>query len=93
MVVGILQVQLAIRHAHSLKDKRRVIKSLRDRIRNRFNVSVAETADQDRYQRAVLGVALAATDGRFADEVLAKVVNLVRATPGAELIDYEIEIL
>jgi len=93
MVVGILQLRIMIRDAQSLKDKRRIVRSLRDRIRNRFNVSVSEVDSLDRRQQATLGVALATNDRVFADQVLAKVVDLVRATPGASLIDYDIEIL
>ncbi len=93
MVVGILQLRIMIRDAQSLKDKRRIVKSLRDRIRNRFNVSVSEVDSLDRRQQATLGITLATNDGVFADQVLAKVVDLVRATPGAVLVDYETEIL
>ena len=93
MVVGILQLRLMIRDAQSLKDKRRIVKSLRDRIRNRFNVSASEVDSLDQHQQAVLGITLATNDRIFADQVLAKVVDLVRATPGASLIDYDIEIL
>jgi len=93
MVVGILQLRLMIRDAQSLKDKRRIVKSLRDRIRNRFNVSVSEVDSLDQRQQATLGIALATNDPAFADQVLAKVVDLVRATPGAVLVDYETEIL
>ena len=93
MVVGILQLRVMIRDSQSLKDKRRIVRSLRDRIRNGFNVSVSEVDSLDSRQQAVLGVALATNDRIFADQVLAKVVDLVRATPGAELVDYEIEIL
>ncbi len=93
MVVGILQLRIMIRDAQSLKDKRRIVKSLRDRIRNRFNVSVSEVDSLDRRQQATLGIALATNDRVFADQVLAKVVDLVRATPGASLVDYETEIL
>jgi len=93
MVVGILQLRIMIRDAQSLKDKRRIVRSLRDRIRNRFNVSVSEVDSLDRRQQATLGVALATNDRVFADQVLAKVVDLVRATPSAVLVDYETEIL
>jgi uncharacterized protein YlxP (DUF503 family) len=93
MVIGVLQLRIMIRDAQSLKDKRRIVKSLRDRIRNRFNVSVSEVDSLDRRQQATLGVALATNDRVFADQVLAKVVDLVRATPGATLVDYETEIL
>ena len=93
MVVGILQLRIMIRDAQSLKDKRRIVRSLRDRIRNRFNVSVSEVDSLDRRQQATLGITLATNDRVFADQVLAKVVDLVRATPGAVLVDYETEIL
>jgi len=93
MVVGILEMRLVIREATSLKDKRRVVKSLRERIRNKFNVSASEVDALDRRQTAVLGVAIVTNDGPFADRVLAKVVDLVRRTGGAELIDYETEVL
>jgi len=93
MVVGILQLRLMIRDAQSLKDKRRIVKSLRDRIRNQFNVSASEVDSLDQHQQAVLGITLATNDRIFADQVLAKVVDLVRATPGAVLVDYETEIL
>ena len=93
MVVGVLQIRLLIRDAQSLKDKRRIVKSLRDRIRNGFNVSASEVDALDLRQTAVLGVVLATNDRAFADQVMAKVVDLVRRTPGAELVDYETEIL
>jgi uncharacterized protein YlxP (DUF503 family) len=93
MVVGVLQMRLVIREATSLKDKRRVVKSLRERIRNKFNVSVSEVDALDRRQTAVLGVALVTNDGAFADKVMAKVVDLVRRTGGAELVEYETEVL
>jgi hypothetical protein len=93
MVVGVLQMRLAIRDAMSLKDKRRIVKSLRDRIRNAFNVSASEVDALDLRQTAVLGVTVATNDRVFADQVLAKVVDLVRRAPGAELVGYETEIL
>jgi len=93
MVVGVLEMRLAIREAVSLKDKRRVVKSLRERIRNRFNVSVSEVDALDLRQTAVLGVAVVTNEAAFADRVMAKVVDLVRHTGGAELVEYETEVL
>ncbi len=93
MVVGVLKMRLAIREATSLKDKRRVVKSLRERIRNEFNVSVSEIGALDRRQSAVLGAAIVTNEAAFADKVMAKVVDLVRRTGGAELIEYETEVL
>ena len=91
MVVGTLKIMFVLREAHSLKDKRRVISSLKERIHNKFKVSVAEVEYQDVWQRATLGVAMVGTEGEFVDEVLSKVVDAVRFVPGAEMIDYELE--
>jgi uncharacterized protein len=93
MVIGVLQMRLLIREAASLKDKRRIVRGLCERIRNDFNVSASEVDGLDLQQTAMLGVTLATNDRKFADQVLAKVVDRVRRTPGAELVDYETELL
>ena len=93
MVVGVLEMRLLIREATSLKDKRRIVKGLVDRLRNDFNVSASEVDALDLRQTAMLGVTLATNDRVFADQVLAKVVDYVRRAPGAELVDYQIEFL
>ena len=92
MTVGTMRVKLMIRDALSLKDKRRVVKSLKDVVRNRHNVSVAEVEALDNRQQAVLGFAMVGNDAKYIDGALAKVVDLIRAHPIAELIDYEVEI-
>ncbi len=69
MVVVVMRWELSIPGSASLKDKRVVIRSLKDRIRHKFNVSVAETRHQDVWTRAELTVALVASDRRFADSV------------------------
>lgn len=73
MVVGVICWQLSLPGCRSLKEKRMVIRSLRDRVRHRFNVSVAETDHQDVWTRAEITVAVVAGDRRFADSVLDKV--------------------
>jgi uncharacterized protein YlxP (DUF503 family) len=92
VTVGTLEIVLLIRESHSLKSRRRVVKSLIDRIRSRFNVSVADVGDQNLWQRAVIGVAVVANDGRFVNEVLSKVLSLVSSDLRAEVIDKSIEI-
>ncbi|MFH1689597.1 MAG: DUF503 domain-containing protein [Candidatus Eisenbacteria bacterium] len=92
MTVGTLEIVLLIRESHSLKSRRRVVKSLIDRIRSRFNVSVADVGDQNLWQRAVIGVAVVANDGRFVNEVLSKVLNLVSSDPRVEVIDKSLDI-
>ena len=93
MVVGILEASLAIFEATSLKDKRRVIKSLKDRISNKFNVSVAEVDRLDARQHAVLGFAMVANDARYVESCLHKIVDQLRLARAASLVDYRIEIL
>lgn len=91
MVVGVLRVRLAIFEALSLKDKRRVTKSLKDRVRARYNISVAEVDDLDRRQAATLAFAMVSNERRHVDSALRKVVELVRMNPQASLIDFDIE--
>jgi uncharacterized protein YlxP (DUF503 family) len=92
MTVGTVSVKLMVRDARSLKDKRRVVKSLKDKIRNRHNVSVAEVGALESRQQAILAVAMVGNDAQYVDAALAKVVDLIRAHPIAELVDYEVEI-
>ena len=93
MTIGTMTLRLMMRQSRSLKDKRRVIHSLRDKIRRRFNVSIAEIDAQDNRQLAVLGFAIVSADRQFANPVLNKVVDFVRMSHRAELIDYEMEML
>ena len=72
MLVSGCSWDLSLPECRSLKDKRRVVKSLKDRIRGRFNVSVAETAHQDVWTRAQLSVALVTTGGASPDSVISK---------------------
>jgi len=91
MVVGVLEFRIFLRESRSLKDKRRVVKSLKDRIGHRFPVSIAEVDALDNRQQAHLGAAIVSNDRRHAEQVLAKVVDFVRKSLVAELMDYSIE--
>jgi len=93
MMVGVLRVELAVFEALTLKDKRRVIKSVKDRIGNRHNVSIAEVDGLGSRQRAVLGIAMVANDSRFVQSCLDKIVDELRMVRPAALVDYEVEIL
>ena len=77
MNVGVCRMTLQLPENQSLKGKRRVIGSLCSRVHRKFNVSIAEVDDNDSWQTATLGVALAANDGRHAGEMLSKVVSFV----------------
>ncbi len=91
MIVGTLKLRLSMRDCHSLKEKRRLIKSLKDRLSNTFNIAVAETDLQDVWQSAELGIAAVGNETPFVDRMLAEVVERVRGTPGLVLIDYQTE--
>jgi len=91
MTVGVLQVEIAIEDAMSLKDKRRVVKSLKDRIAHRHNVSVAEVDQLDEHRLCTLAVAMVSNDRRFTDSCLSKIVDEVRVARGISLMDYELE--
>lgn len=93
MVVGVLQAELSIPGAASLKDKRRVVRSLKDRLHREHQVSVAEVAAHDRLNLAVLGITLASAEGRRAGEVLDAVEGKLRKLLDAELVSIQREIL
>jgi hypothetical protein len=93
MTVGVLQLELSIPDAFSLKDKRRVIKSLKDRIAHGHNVSIAEVGALDEHRRSILAVAMVSNDSRYVEGALSKLVDFVRLNPAASLDDYQIELL
>ena len=92
MFVGTLQVKLMVREARSLKDKRRVLRSIKDRLRNTFNAAVAEVDAMDLRQQIVLGVAVVSNDGSHASKQINEIVDWLRRAPIAELVDYEVEV-
>ncbi len=87
MIVGIVTWELHLNGCASLKDKRRIMKSLKDRLHSRFNVSVAETAHQDRWQRGELACCVVATDRRQAESVLTAADQLVSGDSLARIVD------
>jgi len=89
MFVGIVRIELHLPAATSLKDKRSIVRGLKDRIRQRVHAAVAEVDHQDLWQRAALGVAVVSGESRQVDELLQSVRNLVEGTHGAELIDWQ----
>ncbi len=94
MKVGICRIKLRLPENLSLKGKRRVLKSITTRVRNRYNVAIAEVDDHDLWQLATLGICCVSNSSRLTNEVLSKVVDFV--TEGrfeVEVLDYELEIL
>ncbi len=87
MVIGVCSWELHLAGAHSLKDKRSIVKSLKDRLHNEYNVSVAETGRQDAWQHAELTVVLVSTDRRRAGSVLEAVDRTVNSNPLCRIVD------
>jgi uncharacterized protein YlxP (DUF503 family) len=93
MIVGLCTVELFIPESQSLKDKRQVLLSLKDRLREKFNLSVAEVDGQDLWQKAVLGLACVANEGRYVNQVLDQALNVIRSVPAVEIVQSRIELL
>jgi uncharacterized protein YlxP (DUF503 family) len=93
MVIGILQLELTIDGARSIKNKRKVVSSLKDHLHHAHQVSVAEVDRQDDKRVAVLGVSLVASDAAYAQATLDKLVDKLRSGRGYVLADHRIEVL
>jgi uncharacterized protein len=93
MTLGVLRLTLLLHGVHSLKEKRGILKRLRDRVRHRFNVSWAEVDDQDEHGRATIGVVAVSADARYLDGQLNKVVEEVERAYLAELVDRQMELI
>ena len=92
MAVAIGTLKISMPEARSLKDKRQIVKSLKDRVRREFNVSVAEMDLQDLWQVAVLGVSAISPDGKFAEAVIAKVADFARSDRRLYVTSFEVEV-
>ena len=93
MIIGTCKVYLACDWAFSLKDKRMVVKSLIDRIKNKYNVSVAEIEMNDIHNRIVIGFACVSNDSRHASTIINNVINFIEKATDAEVLDILVEIL
>ncbi len=93
MVVGFLRIELHLPQALSLKDKRSILKSVKDRAHGRFNVAMAEVDANEKWQRATLGVAAVGSDRRSVERHLTQVVEWLQANRFLELIRVEQEYL
>ena len=91
MIVGTVEIRLHLQDARTLKDKRRILLSLKDRLRSNFNVSVAEVGNNDFVSSAILAVAQVGNDSRYINGTLDQVVQAVKRSPAARLVDYSIE--
>ena len=91
MVVGVLQIEVHVPSARSLKDKRSVLKSLKDQLRGRFNIAVAEVGGDDKWQRATVGISALGADRAYVSGLLREVTEWIRAVRLVELIRIEEE--
>jgi len=89
--IGLLTLELRIEHAHSLKDKRHVVKSLKERLRNRHNISIAEIDHQDLWQRAMLAAVTVSSDRTRAEQVLQAVEHDAASQVGECLVAAQME--
>ena len=93
IIVGLCTIELFIANSQSLKDKRQVLLSMKDRLQQKFNLSVAEVDGQDLWQKAVLALACVANDGRHVNQVLDQALNLIRGNPAVEIVQSRVELL
>ena len=93
MVAGLGSITFRLHDCHSLKGKRKIVKSIISRLRNNFNVSIAEVESNDIYQKAVIGFALVGNDRKVINSKIDKLINLADELNLAEIIDSEMEII
>ncbi len=94
MIIGVSQITLHLPDSQSLKDKRQIIKSVTTRVRNRFDVAIAEVEEQDRWQIAVIGITCVSNSSQHADEILGHVQRYIEETrPDIIVSNVEHEIL
>ncbi len=90
-IIGVLTLEIVLQNAQSLKDKRHVVKSLKDRLRGKFNVAVAEIDYQDLWQRSVVAAVTVSADRVFAEKLLQSVEDEAAALLGSELTGATVE--
>lgn len=93
MVVGICQIDLIIHSSQSLKSKRQVLKAVIERVKNKFNVSIAEVGDNDVWQRSQIGLSVVGNDSSHINSILDNILNFIDSLHLAEIIDHRIEIM
>ena len=93
MIVGVCTGELFIPEGPSLKGTRQVLQSLKNRLREKFNLSVAEVGDQDLWQKSILGFACVANESAHVNQVLEQALNVIRGVPTIELVRSRIELL
>lgn len=93
MIVGVGQIELYFPQSNSLKEKRFALRSLKTKIRNKFNVSISEIDNIDKWQRVTLGVAFISNQRKFIDQTMTQIINLIDQDGRIEVLDHFIEIM
>ncbi|ACI18879.1 DUF503 domain-containing protein [Dictyoglomus thermophilum] len=93
MLIGVCRVIISIPESFSLKEKRKVKRSIVDKVRSKFNVSIAEVDSQEIWNELVLGISIVSTESKYIYEVMSEIIKLIEEQKDTELIDYEIDIL
>lgn len=93
MTIGLLKLELSVPGAHSLKDKRRVVKSLKEKIRNRYNCSIAEVGEKDHWTYCQLAACVVGDDSRFVNTQLNEIVHYAENNANAIVTSVNIEML
>jgi len=91
--IGVLRVYFMILDAHSLKEKRMVLRSLKDRLLNKFNISVAEIGSNDKWQVGELGIVTVANDGKHVNSVMDEVKRFIQSNPAIRVIESDVEVI
>lgn len=93
MVIGLCLVEMLLHQSHSLKHKRQLLRSLKVRIRNQFNVSVAEVDYFNLWQRTKLAIVQVSTEKNFTNQVLDKIMEVIKSNSSFEVINYSLEMM
>ena len=93
MTIGILQLVIFIHESNSLKQKRMVLHSIKQRLRNHFNVAVTQIADEDKWQKTTLAVVGVERQRKNMNSVLSEVANFIEKFNNIDLIDYKMELI
>lgn len=93
MTIGILRLVLFVQNSNSLKSKRRVLHSLKARLRNRFNVSISQIADEDKWQKISLAIVAVGKNKRYIDQELCRIINFIENFNQASIVDCQMEVL
>lgn len=93
MLVGLVKLSVYLPEGHSLKEKRRILNIIRDRVKNKMNIIIAEVGDQDLWQKAELGFAVVSNDSSFIDSVIGKTTDMIESIIPGYIIDRKYEII